>query len=124
MRSDAAGLATNARIRAHALRTDEPRDAGGADSAPSPVEMCLAALAACAVTTARLYAQRKEWPLTNARAEALRPEVPGAPIRLTLFLEGPLDDEQRRRIFAIADRCPVHRMLAEATPIDSSLAPA
>jgi putative redox protein len=124
VRSEPTGLATTGRIRAHNVRTDEPPSLGGADSAPSPVELCLTALAACAVTTARMYAQRKGWPLVRAEAAVARPAAPGGAIGLTLTLEGPLDDDQRRRIFEIADRCPVHKMLAEATPIESRLAPA
>jgi putative redox protein len=38
-----------------------------------------------------------------------------------IILEGPLDDEQRRKIVAIADRCPVDLTLVRGSDIESSL---
>ena len=37
-------------------------------------------------------------------------------------LEGPLDDEQRKRLLEIADRCPVHRTLSSEITIPTRLA--
>ncbi|MFI8454625.1 OsmC family protein [Kitasatospora sp. NPDC085464] len=45
-------------IRSHVLAVDQPLDAGGTDSAPTPVELCAAALASCAAHYAGGYLDR------------------------------------------------------------------
>jgi putative redox protein len=36
-------------------------------------------------------------------------------------LEGPLEEEQRRRLLEIADMCPVHRTLDSEVVVENSL---
>ncbi|MFH9347958.1 OsmC family protein [Kitasatospora sp. NPDC017646] len=45
-------------VRSHALAVDQPVDAGGADSAPTPVELCASALASCTAHYAGGYLDR------------------------------------------------------------------
>ena len=42
------GLRVDANLRGHTIRTDQPRGAGGEDSAPSPFELFLGSIATCA----------------------------------------------------------------------------
>ncbi len=42
------GARVDARIGTHTVRTDQPREAGGEDSAPSPFETFLASIGTCA----------------------------------------------------------------------------
>jgi putative redox protein len=71
------------------------------------------------VLTVRLYAERKQWPLDRIEAQLVREPPQGniATITLDLMLGGPLDDEQRQRLHAVAARCPVHRTLTETVRI-------
>jgi len=120
------------RIGRHVLRADEPVERGGADSAPRPHDLLLAALGACTTVTVRMYAERKGWPLEHVAVSLLdrkaeAPACPGAApgtgpvtcIEMRVELHGPLTGEQRSRLLEIADRCPVHRLLTGQVVINT-----
>jgi len=111
-----------------AARLDERAEDGGDGAGLTPSETLLAALAGCAAMTLRLYAQKKQWPLTGVtiRATLERPP-PGAPdptqrIVQSITLEGPLDAEQKKRLVEIAGKCPVHRTLQGPLSMEERLA--
>ncbi|MFY9237440.1 MAG: bifunctional alpha/beta hydrolase/OsmC family protein [Roseovarius sp.] len=117
----------NAGPRHHAL-ADEPLAYGGTDKGMSPYGFLAAGLGACTSMTIRMYARRKDWPLTHIRVEVSHDKVhaqdadcgrPGKAdtfIR-TVFLDGDLDEAQRARLLQIADKCPVHRTLEASAHI-------
>ena len=46
-------------------------------------------------------------------------------LRVTLALGGPLTDAQRQELLTVAEKCPVHKLMAQAvTEIRTELAPA
>ena len=101
-------------IRDHQLSADEPRDAGGEDTAPSPQELLAASLAACTAITMEMYAQRKGWDLGDVEVDCqYQPAERGCPTRFDLVVRLPADlgDDQVARLMAIAAKCPVHRTL-------------
>ncbi|KAF1010937.1 MAG: hypothetical protein GAK32_01180 [Pseudomonas fluorescens] len=53
----------------HELFTDLPKSLGGDSSAPSPHDYFDAALGACKALTLKLYAQKKDIPLTGVTVE-------------------------------------------------------
>jgi putative redox protein len=110
-------LQVESRVAGVATRMDETPEQGGEGAGLTPQETLLAALTGCTAMTLRLYAQRKQWPLegVSIRGTLERP-APGAADPATrivqhVALEGPLDDEQRKRLMEIAGKCPVHRIL-------------
>ncbi|MFG0326329.1 MAG: OsmC family protein [Phycisphaerales bacterium JB037] len=114
------GFATRWRARGHEVVADEPGEAGGQDTGPSPVETMLGALASCTTITARMYADRKGFPMTSVRARVIEKPGEGGKRSFDLVVEvagDALTDEQRTRIVTIAGRCPVHRMLEEGVSI-------
>jgi putative redox protein len=94
---------------------DEPESAGGLGSGPTPYDLLASALAACTTMTLRMYADRKGWPVAHIRTAVGHGKEAGTtPADLftrRVAFDGPLDDTQRGQLFAIADRCPVHRTL-------------
>ena len=53
----------------HALRGDEPASHGGGDTGPTPIGLLLCGLGACTAITLRMYAERKQWPLSGIDIE-------------------------------------------------------
>ena len=101
-------------IRSHHVSVDEPVDAGGDDTAPSPQELLAASLASCTAITMEMYAQRKGWDLGYVEVEVeYTPAERGCPTKFELIMRLPEDasDEQMERLRIIAAKCPVHRTL-------------
>ncbi len=109
---------------AHRLLADEPAKAGGLDSGPGPYDLVLAGLGACTAMTLRLYADRKQLPLTRVEVRLRHGKIHAADcadcetkegmidrIDRAITLVGDLDAAQRARLMEIADKCPVHRTL-------------
>jgi uncharacterized OsmC-like protein/alpha-beta hydrolase superfamily lysophospholipase len=109
----------------HRFIADEPVSVGGLGSGLSPYDLVSAGLAACTTMTMRLYAQHKSLPLERARTTVVHSKrsdvMPADLFTRTIVLEGPLNDEQRQKILAIADRCPVDLTLVRGSDIQTSL---
>jgi len=99
---------------AHALRVDEPPEAGGTDTGPRPTELLGASLAGCIAITVEMYAERKGWDVGRLEVDVevgYEGPVPTS-FEVGLKLPAELEDEQRRRLLVIATKCPVHKVLA------------
>lgn len=119
------------RIGQHRLLGDEPIAAGGGDAGPAPMDFLLAGLGACTSITLRMYAERKQYPLTGVRVELTHEKITVNPGRSdeyktdhivrTIHLQGDLTHEQGNRLLEIANRCPMYRTLQAGIRIDSVL---
>ena len=107
---------------------DEPAGAGGGGLGPTPFDFVCAGLAACTTMTLRIYADRKGIPLEHASAHVVhtrRKDVaPADHFARTLTLKGPLSDQDRLRLLAISERCPVDLALARGSDVTVALAEA
>ena len=128
------GLSQQIQVGRHSLVSDEPVEAGGADRGPTPYDLLAAALGSCTSMTVAMYARRKKWPLERVTVRLHHSRVHAADCaaceaqdaRLTVIdreieLEGALDEDQRARLLAIANRCPVHLTLSSRIDIRTKL---
>ncbi len=108
----------------HTLVADEPVSFGGTDTGATPYDYLMAAVGACTAMTVRMYAGRKQWPLDEviirlkhgrsheADCEQCETSNVGIPtVERAIELVGALTEEQRTKLLAIADRCPVKQAL-------------
>mgnify|MGYP000895693111 CR=1 FL=1 len=92
----------------HTLTADEGPQLGGKEVGPGPYELLTSALAACTVITLRMYAERKQWPVTGVHADVtFVRDGDKQHIDRVLTIEGPVDTEQKKRMADIAERTPV-----------------
>jgi len=116
----------------HALFADEPAAYGGTDTGPTPYELVLAGLGACKSMTMRLYADRKGFALERTKITLKHDKIhaddceacettEGRIDRIEAEIEviGDMDDETKRKITDIAEKCPVHRTLHSEILIES-----
>ena len=110
----------------HRWAADEPRDHGGTDSGPTPYELLLGSLAACTSITLAMYAERKGIALdsisTRYHYERIHADdcascdddLSGWLDHVTseIYLDGRFTEEEATRMEQIAERCPVHKTLA------------
>ncbi len=119
--------------RHHAV-ADEPASYGGTDRGMSPYGFVSSGLGACTSMTIRMYARRKNWPLTHVSVDVCHDKVHAQDaglvtegkvdlFRRKIRLEGPLTQDQRTRLMEIADKCPVHRTLEASVHITTELLP-
>lgn len=117
---------THITMRDHSIVADEPHDLGGNDDGPEASELLLASLGTCTAITLRMYADRKEWPLEavdvklnmNKETEAGKLTTN---IERKIMLKGNLDEDQRKRLLQIANKCPVHKILTSTIEINSEV---
>lgn len=107
----------------HRITADEGPDLGGKDAGPAPYDLLSSALGACTVITLRMYAERKQWPVTSVRTDIhfTRGADKVESIDRVLHIEG-ADPEQRSRLAEIAEKTPVTLTLKRSLEIRTTLA--
>jgi putative redox protein len=126
----------------HRFLADEPESVGGFDAGPSPYDFLGAALGACTSMTLRMYSDRKKLPLDRVTVEVHHDKVHADDcaacadnelldgrtgmidhFERVITIEGDdLTDADRDKLMTIADKCPVHRTIENASAITTRLA--
>ena len=106
-------------VHQHEIIADEPVDNGGDDLGPNPHDLFDSSLGACNAMTVLWYANRKQIPLEDIEVSVERDaseERQGTyRLAVTMKLGGPLSEAQRQELLNVAKKCPVHKLMAQAT---------
>lgn len=106
-------------VRGHAFAVDEPPSNGGEDLGCTPHDVYDAALGSCKAMTVLWYANRKQIPLEDIRVAVERDDSEERKgsyrLRVKLQLTGPLSEAQRDELLAVANKCPVHKLMTQVT---------
>jgi putative redox protein len=107
------------------LIMDEPTSIGGQDRGLDPYSTLLASLAGCTLSTLRMYIDRKGW------------DIPEISVQLNMYQETEIElttiikrnitfpesisAEQKERLFLIASKCPVSKILENKIVINTTV---
>jgi putative redox protein len=119
------GTAVTIRARQFTWTGDEPPEAGGTDTGPTPYEILLGGLATCIAVTLRLYTNHKGIALDGVEVALDFDKIHADDcadcderadgwierIESRVRIRGSFDDAQRKRLTQVAQRCPVHKTL-------------
>ena len=119
----------------HTWRADEPASLGGDNTGPNPYDLLLGSLAACTTITLSMYTKRKGIDMTSLSVEYSYDKVhaddceqcddthSGMIDRVTsrIFIDGNFDEDTRKRLIEIAQRCPVHKTLEKGIVFDETV---
>ncbi len=114
---------TKIKVNEHHLIADEPLEDNGKNLGPSPFDLLASALSACTLITMKMYADRKDWPLTDFNVTTFYENAGKDDQKLIRKISIPntYTSEQKERLLTIANKCPVHKILIKSIPIDSIL---
>jgi uncharacterized OsmC-like protein len=120
----------------HHVTVDEPATIGGANAAPSPVEMALVSLASCQAITYRLWAIKLGVHIGGVRVAVdadydarglfgvegyARPGFTA--VRVVVTIEDATVEDLEHLRLAVDEHCPVLDLFRSAVPVATSLAP-
>lgn len=104
---------------------DEPTSIDGKDLGPDPYTALLASLASCTLSTLRMYIDRKGWDIPEINiALNMSQETDGevtTTITRSISFPTPIDEEIKKRLLSIAEKCPVSKILQNQVVINTSI---
>lgn len=114
-----AAMAQQVHIRGHSFTADVSEAEGGADSGPSPHDLYDAALGTCKALTVMWYARKKGIPVEDVHTRIERDDSQERSgvykLSAKLQVKGNLTDAQLQELHAVAQKCPVHKLMTTVT---------
>lgn len=121
-RGEAAKYRVSLAAGANTVMADEPAEKGGGNTGMMPYELLLSSLAACTIITIRMYAERKGWDPGEIGVDVqLETEKGDTRLIRRISFSAALETEQRDRLLAVANACPVHKLLTGKIAVETGL---
>ncbi len=108
------GRRVDAQLDGHVVRTDQPRDMGGENTAPSPFELFLAAVGTCAGIFVQGFCAKRELPTEGIRIlERPQYAADGTLVGVDLDIQVPpsFPEKYRDALVRVADQCSVKKAI-------------
>ncbi len=107
------------------LISDEPQNIGGGNKGFNPFELLASSLATCTAATLRMYIDRKQWLVDEIVVDVELIEDKENKTtnfkRAISFVGGNIDEEQKKRLYLIAEKCPVHRVITGNVIVNTTI---
>ncbi len=106
----------------NSLTADEPLTSGGTGAGMGPEELLAASLSACTSITLRMYADRKGYDVDEIHVNVLMTrdkELNITNINRKIEITGKVTEEEKSKMMAIANNCPVHKILSNQIIINT-----
>ena len=113
------GRRVDAHLRGHVVHTDQPKDNGGEDGAPSPFELFLSSIGTCAGIFIQGFCAKRGVPFEGIRVLVrTRYAESGTLSAVDLDIEVPagFPEKYREALVKVADQCSVKKAIA-ARPV-------
>jgi putative redox protein len=110
------GKVITAHINGHVIRTDQPLDNGGGNTAPAPFELFLASIGTCAGIYVKSFCDRRQIPaegikiIQTTEFDEIK-KVPGA-ISIDIQLPAGFPEKYREAVVSAAELCLVKKTIS------------
>jgi putative redox protein len=108
------GRRVDAALPGHVVQTDQPRDNGGENGAPSPFQLFLASIGTCAGIFVQGFCARRDLPTEGIRILE-RPRYSGdgtlAGVDLDIEVPPSFPEKYREALVRVADQCSVKKAI-------------
>lgn len=115
------GVAVTAHYKGFEIRTDQPEENGGANSAPSPFDLFLTSLGTCAGFYALRFCQQRELPTEGMEVSLETTTDPdsGRTTKIAIAIKVPetFPEKYRRAIARATNQCSVKRAILDPPEI-------
>ena len=110
------GKVITAHLNGHIIKTDQPVNSGGQNSAPSPFELFLAAIGTCAGIYVKSFCDQRNIPSANIKLiqTADFDKRTGLPVNIKIDIQLPEDfpDKYKDAVINVAELCKVKKTIA------------
>ena len=110
------GKVVTAHIHGHSIKTDQPVDNGGTNTAPSPFEIYLASIGTCAGIYVKSFCDNRQIPTDGIKImqRTENSKETGLPVSITLDIKVPSDfpEKYRASLIHVAELCKVKKSIA------------
>ncbi len=118
--------------KGYTIMTDEPKESGGDELAPNPIELLLGAEGACTISVIMMFAKRMKYNLKGVEINLIYKRVKASGVNIdnekgyvhkiekNIKFIGNLDDDAIGELQGVSKRCPVHNIIAKRSYFDIS----
>lgn len=104
---------------------DEPTNIEGQDLGPDPYTALLSSLAACTLSTLRMYIDRKGWDIPEINIAVNMSQENDAEltttISRTISFPATIEEDIKNKLLIIAEKCPVSKILKNKVVINTTI---